>query len=238
VDEGPGLRQLRQVWERHGRRDAFRAVLTRSGKRRRWDEADFFATGGREVERVMAEVARTGPLPRRELALDFGCGVGRLTQALASHFERVVGVDVAASMVEAAGRYNRFPERVSYVVNPWPGLHQFADDSFDFVVSLLTLQHIPPSLALGYVAEVVRVLRPGGAAVLQVVTGAAPNLEGWLTRLVPATIRRRIRGMGMYAISVIALEEVIRTSGAHIALVQINQAAGPRWVSAEYIIRK
>jgi SAM-dependent methyltransferase len=186
----------------------------------------------------MADVARTGGLARRDLALDFGCGVGRLTQALAAHFQRVVGVDVAPSMVEAADRYNRFPERVSYAVNLRPDLAPFAEDSFDFVISLITLQHMPPSLALGYVAEMLRVLRPGGAAVLQVVTGVAPDLRGRLTGLVPATIRRRIRGMGMYAVSVVALDEIIRTSGAHIASVQNNQAAGPRWKSAEYIIHK
>lgn len=33
-------------------------------------------------------------------ALDFGCGAGRLTQALAGYFEEVCGIDIAPSMIE------------------------------------------------------------------------------------------------------------------------------------------
>ena len=42
----------------------------------------------------------------RGRALDFGCGAGRLTRALAARFESVVGVDVADAMLDKARALN------------------------------------------------------------------------------------------------------------------------------------
>ena len=41
------------------------------------------------------------PAARRS-ALDFGCGIGRLSQALAEHFDQVYGVDISPKMIELA----------------------------------------------------------------------------------------------------------------------------------------
>lgn len=49
------------------------------------------------------ECAATLGHPReRGVALDFGCGVGRLTRALAAFFDRATGVDISSSMIEEA----------------------------------------------------------------------------------------------------------------------------------------
>ena len=50
-------------------------------------------------------------------AQGFGCGVGRLTRALADHFERVVGIDVAPSMIAQARAMNREYARCNFRVN-------------------------------------------------------------------------------------------------------------------------
>src|ERR1700682_912533 len=49
--------------------------------------------------------------------LDFGCGVGRLTQGPASYFASVRGVDIAPSMIELAKRHNRYPDVCHYDLN-------------------------------------------------------------------------------------------------------------------------
>jgi cyclopropane fatty-acyl-phospholipid synthase-like methyltransferase len=36
--------------------------------------------------------------PRRLEALDFGCGIGRITQALAAHYASCVGLDISEEM--------------------------------------------------------------------------------------------------------------------------------------------
>ena len=100
-------------------------------------------------------------LVARNAALDFGCGLGRLTQALATHFASVTGVDIAGSMVEGAQARNVFPDRVSYVVNTAATL-PFDDASFDFVYSVLVLQHVPPPGADAVCRRVGAGAAPGG----------------------------------------------------------------------------
>jgi len=57
---------------------------------------------------------------RRGRALDFGCGVGRLTQALCRYFDECDGVDIAPSMIELARKYDRPWRRLWYeVVRLW-----------------------------------------------------------------------------------------------------------------------
>src|SRR5688500_10455568 len=114
------LEPLRALWDQLGREDPLWAVLTRPDRRgRTWDEDEFFATGRREIAEVLGRLPELpGESPRR--ALDFGCGVGRLTQALAERFDAVVGVDVAASMIEEARARNRVGPRCTYLLNERP----------------------------------------------------------------------------------------------------------------------
>jgi SAM-dependent methyltransferase len=77
-------------------------------------------------------------------------------------------------MIEAARRLDRSGGRVEYVRNDEPSLARFADRSFDLVYSNLVLQHMPEELGRGYVAELARVLRPGGLLVFQAPAERAP----------------------------------------------------------------
>jgi predicted TPR repeat methyltransferase len=76
-----------------------------------WDLDEFFATGISDTRQVMGWVEETGCPAERGSALDFGCGVGRVTQALGDHFEHVTGVDIPPAMLELARQYNRHGER-------------------------------------------------------------------------------------------------------------------------------
>jgi len=165
--------RLRMVWERLAREDPFWAVLMAPEKAgNQWKIDEFFATGVREVDDSIGRLAQHLPALPRQRALDFGCGAGRLTQALGRHYEQVTGVDVAAGMVELAKRHNPTPGRVSFVHNPRSDLRRFDSDHFDLVFSLITLQHVPPELIEVYVREFVRIVRPGGALYFQIPTSA------------------------------------------------------------------
>lgn len=166
------LQRLQRNWNNLGRTDPLWAILAeRPAADGSWDHEAFFRNGEHSVAMVEAHLQHTGCLPAQNLrALDFGCGYGRLTQALARRFEGVVGVDIAASMIEGARALNAHGERVEYVHNTEPHLRRFADASFDFVITVLVLQHMRPEYALGYVREFLRVLRPGGVAFFQAAT--------------------------------------------------------------------
>jgi hypothetical protein len=90
-----------------------------------------------------------------------------LTQALGSHFGRVVGVDISRGMCDLATELNRFPQTISYVCNDAPDLRAFSDATFDFIVSSIVLQHLQPEMAVGYLKEFFRILAPAGIMVVQ-----------------------------------------------------------------------
>src|SRR5476651_566651 len=130
----------RKFWDAHAARDPLWAVLSDAGKdERKWDVRKFFQTGVNEISLVFYQLDSHGIEVARGSALDFGCGVGRLTQALAHRFENVLGVDVSPRMVETAASLNRFPGRASYVWNDAPHLKVFNDHSFDFIYTNIVL---------------------------------------------------------------------------------------------------
>lgn len=175
------LQALREVWSKLGREDPLWAVLSRSDKRGgRWEAGEFFATGRREIDIQVQMLAGRGWPRERGLALDFGCGAGRVSRALAAHFHRVIGLDVSASMLDTARRLNADVANLEFRENASARLEGIADASVDFVYSMMTLQHIPATLAAGYVEEFFRVLAPGGVAVFQFVSGVDDSLRGWL----------------------------------------------------------
>ena len=128
----------------------------------------FFATGEGEISGAFDVARALGRPERYGRALDFGCGLGRLSRALAKRFERCVGVDVSPRMLENARRLNGDVTNCEFVLNAQPDLRQFDDDSFDVVYSSIVLQHLPAQDAVErFIAEFVRVAAPDGLVIFQ-----------------------------------------------------------------------
>ena len=110
-------------WEEIAQEDPFWAALRSPGQKYgRWDSERFFATGEREVAEVMSHVDRFSYPRRRECALDFGCGLGRLTRSLSRRFETAVGLDISEKMVEQARELNVDFPGCEFGVNRRPDL--------------------------------------------------------------------------------------------------------------------
>jgi SAM-dependent methyltransferase len=167
LDRG-GFRTLARNWEALGETDPMFGVLSDPTKfGGKWSVDEFFETGRAHVHNLFRILNARHVAFDRGRCLDFGCGVGRLTIPLAESFEHTIGVDVARSMIEPARRHRRPHDPVEFVVNTDQDLRRFPTSTFDFVHSCLVLQHIPPQLAVGYVAEFLRVTKPGGLVVFQ-----------------------------------------------------------------------
>jgi 2-polyprenyl-3-methyl-5-hydroxy-6-metoxy-1,4-benzoquinol methylase len=163
------IEKAHQYWTQLGKEDAMWAVLTDDAKKgNKWDEAEFFQTGRAEIGDQIQRLRDAGIPLNCQRALDFGCGPGRLSQALADYFSMVDGVDISSSMIEKANALNRKPDSVHYHLNTKSDL-SFLSGSYDFIYSAITLQHIPPQFQESYISEFVRLLKPGGVARFQTI---------------------------------------------------------------------
>jgi SAM-dependent methyltransferase len=238
----------RAAWEDWARVDPFWAVLTDGERRGGWDVERFFETGETSIRELLDHAATFGRPVEHGLALDFGCGLGRLTRPLASRFRRAVGLDVAASMIEQAraldpGSGAEFALHVDEDMRDWDGV--------DFLVSLLVLQHLPSrEAAERYLREFVRVLVPGGIAVVQLPTtvpeaGRAPHRQrakDWLRALGvhPRFLYERLGwqpAMTMRAIPYGETVAVLEAAGAEV-LDAIEHDAGNGVVNRTYFFAR
>ena len=158
---------------------------------------------------------------------------------------------ISESMLDMARRLNRFEQRCTYHHNAQPDLRLFADSSFTFIYSNITLQHIPPPLAIGYVSEFIRVLRDDGLAVFQLTShfgSPVLRLRRWLGSN-PALhqIYRKVRHGGepppaspysMYAIPSRRVRSLVSASEGRVTALDRDHSAPPEWVSFRYYVRK
>jgi ubiquinone/menaquinone biosynthesis C-methylase UbiE len=232
----------RSQWEQLACTDPLWAVLTDPARKNGgWNVDEFFATGAHEIAAVMADAERLGFPTGRSTALDFGCGVGRLSQALAQYFDRVTGVDIAPSMIEQAGRHNRRPDRCSYLLNTEDNLAVLSENSFDLVLSNITLQHMPPRYIRRYLREFVRVLRPGGLLVFQLPDSYRRAHVGVTSSIYTFVTRRILRMptvMEMYGIRRSRVERLLEERGARMLHIEEDRAAGECWLGYRYFATK
>ncbi|MEO0190726.1 MAG: methyltransferase domain-containing protein, partial [candidate division WOR-3 bacterium] len=101
------IREIRKNWEEFGRKDPLWSILPIPEKKdNRWNINDLYQTGREEIDSVINYINNLNLEIRFYRALDFGCGVGRLTQALCVYFEECIGVDISFSMLNIASKYN------------------------------------------------------------------------------------------------------------------------------------
>jgi SAM-dependent methyltransferase len=155
-----------RFWDARAREDAFYFV-DNTGTYRDADVERFWAEGRRNLDAVLGAVGAY--LRPDDVALDIGCGVGRLTRVLAERTAHVHAIDVSAEMLEQARELNSHLTNVTWHHGDGTTLHPVEDGSIDAIVSHVVFQHIPdPQITLGYVAEMGRVLKPGGWAAFQI----------------------------------------------------------------------
>ncbi|WP_236700686.1 class I SAM-dependent methyltransferase [Allosalinactinospora lopnorensis] len=220
------LDEVRRDWTRLGSAEPLWAVCVDPAKRSGgWDDDGFLASGRREVEKAMDRLDGLGIRPGRDRALDFGCGAGRLSNALAGYFDTVTGVDISEPMLAEARRLDRSGGRIEFRLNDGPDLAAFADGSFDLVYCDLVLQHLPPDLAAGYLREFTRVVRPSGAMVIGVPGREARTFKGLVFRYAPwplirvaqRTLLRYPAPMRMHTLPPERLAGLLAAGGARIA---------------------
>jgi ubiquinone/menaquinone biosynthesis C-methylase UbiE len=151
-------------WEEMAAIDPLWAIMSAPEKRfGSWEINEFLRTGQEEIAGLMQSAdALTLPHQRRR-AIDFGCGVGRLTRALHDYFPECHGVDISRGMLQRARELAPGCEfREANDLRSFPARYA------DLIYSSLVLQHQPDKTHVtALIQDMVRVLAPGGLLVFQ-----------------------------------------------------------------------
>ena len=159
-----------------------------SENRRRWNEWDWSSRGeewneSAEWKAALVDDVLLRVIPEGGTVVEIGPGAGRWSVFLAPRAERLIVVDVAQKALDAVADRLGDARNVEYVLSNGTSLTGVQDGTVDAVWSFDVFVHIRPRDQEGYLAEVARVLRPGGVAAIHHSDGRnrgrVPSREGW-----------------------------------------------------------
>lgn len=240
-----GLDSTAEDWERLGRIDPYWAVLSEESYRReRMSDAQltrFLQSGEAYVEHLWHQCREMFGSFAPARALDFGCGVGRVTLPLARRTKSVVAVDIAQSMLDHAralldkhGVTNvelvKGDDTLARVTGP-----------FDLVHSLIVFQHIPVARGLALAERLIELAGDEGVVVLHVLYDS-PFRRSWPRQIAARVLRplRRRRGrppeiqMNPYPLN--AVFRLLQESGVRTLRVDLTDHAGH--LGATFLFKK
>jgi SAM-dependent methyltransferase len=233
------LSRIRAAWQSIGETEPYYSVLPtedyRSGNFGKHRDR-FYASGLIDVKRALAFLSRNGiDTSSIHHVLDYGCGVGRLTFALAHHFSAVTGIDISDAHLRHAQRRASDQEIKNVDFVRMVDLKQLDFvKGIDFAFSLIVLQHNPPPIIAVTLRKLFGTLNDGGCALFQVPTfihgfsfSAARYLSGQHSPMEMNAIPQRI------------VFDILRESGCHLLEIREDGAAGSAsMVSHTFLIQK
>jgi len=133
----------------------------------RTDE-EMWASGERDLPHLLSGLESTS----QKIALEIGCGVGRLLRGAARRFQYVIGVDVSdQAIAKASALLGPLPNVALHLGNGCD-LQMIESGSIDVAFSFAAITSTPTEIIAGYLREIHRVLRPSGEVRLQMYLGS------------------------------------------------------------------
>lgn len=169
------IKKVENTWSQLGQEDAHWSVITNEKFRKESINEhldDFFAMGENDVARVDVALNRAGTsLSDINSAIDFGCGVGRLSIPLAKRCHHVLGVDISSTHLREA-RTNIQREEIDNLdlalVGSVDAIRELPEA--DLVFSLIVLQHNSPPVMLEILKALCSRVKGGGYLFIQTPT--------------------------------------------------------------------
>ena len=128
-----------------------------------WDQ--YWASGYRDRDLLLGVAEKAGSLGT-ELAVEIGCGLGRITRPLADRFRHVLGVDISPAMLRQA-RARAASPNIRYEPVGADQRLPLPDGAADLVIAWTVFRHVSKAVFAQYLDESHRVLRPDGCLVFE-----------------------------------------------------------------------
>lgn len=182
------FQRIQKEWSDLGETDPFWSVLTFDQFRKEAiDEhmSAFLETGQSNVDDLFTLAERTNQvLDRSGTVVDFGCGVGRLTLALADRFKKVIGVDISPGNLREAKALVAAREVTNIDFVEMQKVQDIKDlPAYDLLYTAIVLQHNPPPVQRYMLDGLLAKAKPGGRVFFQIPThipGYAFSAERYL----------------------------------------------------------
>ena len=125
-----------------------------------------------EAEKYAATIAAL-PLPRYSRALEAGCSIGILTEALGKKCDFVLGVDISSAAIEQARARNAGNAHLHFEQMQFPD--ELPDDNFDLIVLSEVLYYFSREKLLEVAQSVLKLANDGADIVLVHWLGPTPD---------------------------------------------------------------
>lgn len=142
-------------------------------------------------------------LYREMRVLDIGCGYGRTEAWMWRYVKEVWGIDISPYVIEICRERFKGIKNVFFASNQGDDLSIFEDGQFDLIYCFNVLQHIPRDFTYSYLKEIKRVLKRGGHAFFNLLSGmnydmdAGPDGAEWAIGYRERDIKEYIDSLGL-----------------------------------------
>jgi SAM-dependent methyltransferase len=119
----------------------------------------------RATSELVALLADWDLLGTDRVALDIGCGIGRIERALAKRLRHIIGIDLSPAMIAEAKRRSAGVANVDFLLCNGRELPLFPA-AFDLILAIDSfpcMVAVAPEIAERYIRDAARLLRPGGS---------------------------------------------------------------------------
>lgn len=239
------LSRLQKNFESLAAEDPLWTVLSdKSKKGGKWDPEEFYQSGEDCLRGLQERLARNDIPMSGNTALDFGCGVGRLTFPLSRRFPQTIGVDISKSMIASAKQNSHRGNNCQFILNTGENLSILNSNSIDFAYSDIVFQHIDPHYSKRYFLEIARTLKPGATFAFQLPSHRLKGspLRKRFSYTLKALSQKFGFGKAYFEMNAIPRQELITFMETQAQLKLTKSwdypVAGPEWKSYLYAFQK